>query len=51
MDMLTNFNKAMQYIEIHLEEEIDFNIVSSIAGVSEYHFRKMFLYLSGKIQK
>lgn len=47
MDMLTNFNKAMQYIEIHLEEEIDFNIVSSIAGVSEYHFRKMFLYLSG----
>ncbi len=27
MDMLTNFNKVMEYIETHLEEEIDFNMV------------------------
>ena len=47
MDMLANFNKAMEYIETHLEEEIDFNMVSKIAGVSEYHFRKMFSYISG----
>ena len=47
MDMLTNFNKVMEYIETHLEEELDFNTVSKIAGVSEYHFRKMFSYLSG----
>lgn len=47
MDMLINFNKAMDYIETHLEEEIDFNMVSKVAGVSEYHFRKMFSYLSG----
>ena len=45
--MLANFNKAMEYIETHLEEEIDFNMVSKIAGVSEYHFRKMFSYISG----
>ena len=31
MDMLANFNKAMEYIETHLEEEIDFNMVSKIA--------------------
>lgn len=47
MDMLVNFNKVMEYIETHLEEEIDFKMVSKIAGVSEYHFRKMFSYLSG----
>lgn len=45
--MFINFNKVMEYIETHLEEEIDFNMVSKIAGVSEYHFRKMFSYISG----
>ena len=47
MDMLKDFNEAMQYIEEHLNQEIDFNKVSQIAGVSEFHFRKMFSYLSG----
>ena len=44
--MLTNFNRVMEYIEMHLERRNSFNMVSKIAGVSEYHFRKMFSYLS-----
>jgi AraC family transcriptional regulator len=47
MDMLKDFNEAMKYIEEHLDQEIDFNKVSQITGVSEFHFRKMFSYLSG----
>ncbi|UPA31920.1 AraC family transcriptional regulator [Terrisporobacter glycolicus] len=47
MDMINNFNKAMKYIDQNLENEIDFKKVSQIAGVSEFHFRKIFSYLSG----
>ena len=47
MDMLKDMNEALRYIEDHLDGEIDFNKVAAIAGVSEFHFRKMFSYLSG----
>lgn len=47
MDMINNFNKAMKYIDQNLGNEIDFKKVSQIAGVSEFHFRKIFSYLSG----
>lgn len=47
MDMLKDMNEALRYIEEHLDGEIDFGKVSAIAGVSEFHFRKMFSYLSG----
>lgn len=47
MDMLKDMNRALDYIEAHLDREIDFNRVAQTAGVSEYHFRKMFSYLSG----
>ena len=47
MDMINNFNKAMKYIDQNLENEVDFKKVSRIAGVSEFHFRKIFSYLSG----
>lgn len=47
MDMINNFNKAMKYIDQNLENEVDFKKVSQIAGVSEFHFRKIFSYLSG----
>ena len=45
--MINNFNKAMKYIDQNLENEVDFKKVSQIAGVSEFHFRKIFSYLSG----
>jgi AraC family transcriptional regulator len=47
MDMLKDMNEAMRYIEAHLDEDIDFDEVAAIAGVSEFHFRKLFSYLSG----
>lgn len=47
MNMLKNMNDALQYIEEHLEDDIDFGKVAMLAGVSEYHFRKLFSYLSG----
>lgn len=37
----------MDYIEQHLTEEISLEEISRYAGVSDYHFRKIFYYLSG----
>lgn len=47
MDMLKDMNEALHYIEEHLDSDIDFGKVAKIAGVSEFHFRKLFSYLSG----
>lgn len=48
MEALKQMNQAMAYIEEHLlEEEIDMSRVARIAGCSEYHFRRMFSFLSG----
>lgn len=47
MNMLKDMNEALNYIEEQLDGDIDFQEVAAIAGVSEYHFRKMFSYLSG----
>ncbi len=47
MDSLGSMNHALAYIEEHLTEEIDHREVSKIACCSEYHFRRMFAFLSG----
>ena len=47
MESLKQLNLAMNYIEAHLVEEIDFQKVAQIACCSEYHFRRMFSFLSG----
>jgi len=47
MDSLTSMNNAMQYIEEHLTDDIDYSEVSKIACCSEYHFKRMFSFLSG----
>lgn len=47
MNPLAQMNQAMEYIEEHLLEEIDFLQMARIAGCSEYHFRRMFSYLAG----
>ncbi|NJL92480.1 MAG: AraC family transcriptional regulator [Anaerolineae bacterium] len=47
MDTLRQFNLAMQYIETHLEDDIDFDRVAQVACCSEYHFRRLFASLSG----
>ena len=45
--LLKDLNKALTYIEENLENEIDMVEVANIARSSEYHFKKMFSYLSG----
>ncbi|MCL2694130.1 MAG: AraC family transcriptional regulator [Oscillospiraceae bacterium] len=47
MNVLENLNKAMAHIEENLGGEIDFRQVARIACCSEYHFRRMFSFLSG----
>lgn len=47
MDNIGNLNKAMRYIEENLTGDIDFEEMARLAGCSEYHFRRMFSYLSG----
>lgn len=45
--MLNELNHVIDYIEDHLTDELSPEIISEIAGVSDYHFRKIFFYLSG----
>ncbi len=47
MDSLSSMNNAMVYIEEHLTEYIDYSKISKIAYCSEYHFKRMFSFLSG----
>jgi AraC family transcriptional regulator len=47
MDLLKSMNEAMRYIEDNLTNEIDFKVVARIAHCSEYHFKRMFSFLSG----
>lgn len=47
MDTLSSMNNALSYIEEHVIEDIDYSKVSKIAYCSEYHFKRMFSFLSG----
>ncbi|HTG69231.1 MAG TPA: AraC family transcriptional regulator [Candidatus Udaeobacter sp.] len=47
MILLEKMNRALTYIEENLINEIDYNEIARIALCSEYHFKRMFLFLSG----
>ena len=47
MDSISSMNEALSYIEKHLTEEIDYGEIAKIANCSEYHFKRMFSFLSG----
>jgi len=40
-------NKALAYIEEHLEDKIAYSEIAKIACCSEYHFKRMFSFLAG----
>ena len=44
---LNELNHVIDYIEDHLTDDLSPEIISEYAGVSDYHFRKIFFYLSG----
>ena len=47
MDWIERLNKAMNYIEEHLTDEIDYGQLGRIACCSAYHFQRMFTYMAG----
>ncbi len=47
MDSLKRMNEALSYIEENLTNDIDLKEVAKIALCSEYHFQRMFSFLTG----
>lgn len=47
MDWLNRMNRAIEYVETHLSEEIDYEQVARIACCSTYHFQRMFSFITG----
>jgi AraC family transcriptional regulator len=47
MDWITQLNKALHYIEEHLDDEIDLGQVGKLACCSSFHFQRMFSSLAG----
>ncbi|MBH0164316.1 AraC family transcriptional regulator [Fictibacillus sp. 7GRE50] len=47
MDSLKSMNDALEYIEEHLQDEVDFTEAARRAYCSEYHFKRMFSFLAG----
>lgn len=46
MDWLDRMNNAMEYVETHLSDTIDYDIVARIACCSTYHFQRMFPFIT-----
>jgi AraC family transcriptional regulator len=47
MSSIENFNNALLYIEKHLTDEINYKQLAKIALCSEFHFKRVFSFLSG----
>ena len=47
MEWIERLNGAMNYIEEHLTDEIDYEQLGKIACCSSYHFQRMFTYMAG----
>jgi len=45
--MLKELNQVMDYIEDRLTGDLSLETIADFAGVPDYHFRKVFYYLSG----
>ena len=46
MDLLTQLNKAMEYIEEHIIYDITLADISKVTAYSEYHFSRLFYYIA-----
>lgn len=46
MEWIERLNEAVNYIEEHLTEEIEYEKLAKIACCSSYHFQRMFAYLA-----
>ena len=46
MDMLTQLNDAIRYIEDHICDEDELVNVSRVTNYSAYHFNRLFYYIA-----
>jgi len=46
MDWLDRMNSAMEYIETHLSDDINYDQVAKLACCSTYHFQRMFSFIT-----
>lgn len=51
MDYLRQVQRGIDYIEEHLDESIELTDVTRVAGVSHWHFQRMFKALTGETLK
>jgi len=47
MDWLNSMNSAMDYIELHLTDIIEYEELAKMVCCSVYHFQRMFSFISG----
>lgn len=47
MEWIDRLNEAMDYIEEHLTDTVDYEQLGRIACCSSYHFQRMFTYMAG----
>lgn len=47
MEWIDRLNEAMEDIEKHLTDKVDYDRLGRIAGCSSYHFQRMFAYMAG----
>lgn len=47
MSQLEDLNRAMAYIEEHLDGTVDMDVLARIAACSKYQLQRMFPYLAG----
>lgn len=45
--MVKTLNRVIEYIEEHLSDNLTLEQIARYAGVSDFHFRKLFFFLSG----
>lgn len=46
--MLNELNRVIDFIEDHISDELSLESIAEYAGVPDFHFRKIFFYLSGR---
>lgn len=46
MEWINKLNEAMEYLEDHLDSDIQYTDIAKVAGCSSYHFQRMFSYIA-----
>lgn len=46
MEWMKRLNEAINYMEEHMTEDLDYEQIAKVAGCSVYHFQRMFAYMA-----